>query len=978
MYINARAFLEKVLPWGLDTPAFYNLHWKTTKLDRFGKAIWNSRAYSTVTEMISGLGWIVRLPDARDVYVCMSAQSACDERTSGKGHKYKLGIRGSMNAVALKSLYIDVDVKPGAYKTTEEALAATQKFIADSGMPMPTACVASGSGGFHLHWTLTEALKKDKWQLLANALALCAQTNGLIIDGGCTIDAARVLRVPETLNYKLEPAAPVSLMSLSPGDITLSELAPALKKYIGVTPAGKPVAPLPEMTIPRKAPIIGVSDLAAGIEEVYQPKDIDDVARSCEFIKYALDTNGADYDNPKWFLTLRVAQFCTDGRAVAHDLSSGHAGYSEQATDIEFDRAERDHIERGIGWPSCAKIDAVGSAYCKSCKYFPQGKSPLHFATPEPIAQNQPVKNASMAHTTPHTILNSIPIPYQRDIDGFIWVSIQDEDTGQAVDTKICDYPMIDGWLQDNPWTLHFKTVTSLGKRTKVEFPLAEFGTMGGVGKVLSSHGLVMTDTKIKATKEFLMAWTQHLQQQKDAVVSSTPFGWSFANGKLEGFTYAGRVWSNGSDRPAALSDPTLTSQYSPHGELAPWVTAAKMITDQGRPALDIILASAFAGPLVHFTGREGVAIAAYSSESGIGKTTVLRVAQAVWGHPIKAANGMADTSASVLNKLGRLKHLPIYWDEFKGDRDTESYTKVVFTVSGGKEKNRLNANITQREAGDWQTVLVSTSNDSLVDSIAKQMKSTTAGLYRLFEYPVPPAKSALPEAVVSRMIGELNNNFGCAGLVYAKFLGEHSKRIANDVAMIQDMVGNELKSEKEERFWTATAAVVLAGAKFANECGLTQIDEAALKAFLYDTVANMRELVSDAPTDMKNAMSVSTILAQFLNAMRTRHTLYTDKLNIGAGKPPPRKIVGDTSKLDGIYIQVGVEDRLMRISSTHLSRWMSERDYSRHAFTEALKKDFGVKNYYGRLGSGTTFSGATEYLLEIDLNDKRFASIFE
>lgn len=976
MFNNARAFLQKVLPWG-EPGAFFNLHWKTTKLDRFNKPIWNSRAYLTPDEMLNGLSWVTRLPDAKDVYVCMSAQSKCDERTSGKGNKYRMGIRGTMNAVALKSLYIDVDVKEGAYPTTEDALRAFQKFLQDSGMPMPTAVVATGSGGFHAHWTLVQALKREKWQLLANALARCVQVHGLIADTQCTIDAARVLRVPETLNYKVELPNPVTLLSLSPTDYTLDKLQPALAPHIGVTLPGK--APVETVIVPfeRRTPITGISDLAGGIEEGSNLKDIDDVARSCKFIGHALNTNGADYDNPKWFLTLRVAQFCEDGRAVAHDLSCGHPGYSEADTDAEFDRAERDHVERGIGWPSCAKIDAVGSSFCRSCKFFPQAKSPLHFAYAEtphvaPIQPQIPIPAG--------VIQDTVPAPYARDKDGYIWFAEQDEDTGQSIDIKVCDYPIMDGWLQDNPWVLHFTTVTSQGKKTKIEFPLAEFGTMGGVGKTLSAQGIVLSESKIKLTKEFLMAWTQNLQSLKDSVVSSTPFGWSMANGKLEGFTYASRVWGNGMDRPAALSDPTLASQYSPHGSLDPWVTAAKMITDQGRPALDVILAAAFAGPLVRFTGREGVAIAAYSSESGIGKTTALRIGQAVWGHPIKAANGMNDTSNSVLNKLGRLKHLPIFWDEFKGDRDTEAYSKILFTVSGGKEKNRLNANITQKDAGDWQTALVSASNDSLVDAIARQMKSTTAGLYRLFEFPVLPATtpSPLPEGAVSRMVGALNDNYGNAGLVYAKFIGSEHKRIEAEVAATHDRIATALESLKEERFWTATATVVIMGARYSNELGLTTINEDELEKFLFDTIRGMRGLVSDAPTDMKNEISVSTVLQQFLNAMRTRHTLYTDRINVGAGKPPPRKIMGATDKLDGVYVQIGVDDRMMRISSTFLTRWMSDHDYSRHAFTKALKDDFGVKVTHGRIGSGTTFAGATEYLLEIDMNDKRLANMME
>lgn len=475
------------------------------------------------------------------------------------------------------------------------------------------------------------------------------------------------------------------------------------------------------------------------------------------------------------------------------------------------------------------------------------------------------------------------------------------------------------------------------------------------------------------------MAWTQHLQQQKGAVVSATPFGWSVVDGKTEGFTYAGRVWGDGFDRPAAIPDAVLSKNYSPHGEMDPWMVASKIITNQKRPGLDAILAAAFGGPLVRITGEPGVQMCTWSGSSGVGKTTALRTAQAVWGHPIKAANGLSDTVNSTLNKLGKIKHIPLFWDEFKGDRDMDTFARFGFDLSSGKEKNRLKSDLTQKEGGDWQTMMVSTSNDTLVDAIGRLAKSNTAGLYRLFEYEIlPGTQGKLEQTAVSRAVGRLNENHGHAGLLYAKFIGANYPRIVQEVSDLQDALAREVKSKEAERFWVVTITVILAGAKYANELGLTDIDEAALKEHMLKVLQHMRGLVSETPTDMKNQLSVSTVLAQYLGAMRARHTLVTDRINVAAGKPAPRQIKGDTSKLEDIHVQVGLDDRLMRVSSTHLSRWLAEHEHPRHAFTEALKKEFGVKQTNGRLGSGTTFAGATQYLLEINLNDPRLANVLE
>ncbi len=58
--------------------------------------------------------------------------------------------------------------------------------------------------------------------------------HGLRCDVGCTIDPARVLRVPDTLNFKSQPARPVKLLIMAPTD---HDFETALAKLRGLAPA---------------------------------------------------------------------------------------------------------------------------------------------------------------------------------------------------------------------------------------------------------------------------------------------------------------------------------------------------------------------------------------------------------------------------------------------------------------------------------------------------------------------------------------------------------------------------------------------------------------------------------------------------------------------------------------------------------------------------------------------------------------------
>ena len=950
----ARQFLAKVLPWpDQGETAYCNIHWMSKNAQ--GRKFWGGRAASNLEELLKLLDWTMKQPDILDLYVCMSSQARCEVKTSKRGYSYKNALRSSTDVVALKSLFIDIDVKPDAYPTTADAALALKQFITSTGMPNPTAVVGSGSGGFHVHWVVDRALMQNEWQVLANALAKAAITHQLKCDTQCTVDSARILRIPGTKNFKTDPPKDVKLLAL--GEIAhLDVVRGVLGTYVEV-PA-----------LPQLATKVDNSELTGGIKDAKEV-DIDDVALSCGFVKTALDTGGADYNNPLWFLTTSIATFCKEGRTQAHRMASGHKDYTPERTDELYDRVLQHRKDRDVGWPKCDKIQLSGSAACAACPLANKGKSPLNFTLKVAIAPP--------ANDVPVDVL---PDNYFRNANGIVFRRAVGDD-GTPIAIPVMPYPIFDGWLTDSPWTLHFATKVA-GRLNKVALTFSEIQTRDGLKGLYNDGGIALKEKADKIVKEFLVNWISKLQDTKNAVVSLTSFGWSTAlNGKTDGFTYAGRMWSEDSDRPAAASNPVLQSHYQPKGEIGPWMEAVKLIHAQERPELETILAASFGAPLVRFTGQAGLMLSSYSSESGIGKTTTLKVAQAVWGDPQRAIQGQNDTIMSVLNKIGDLKALPLFWDELKTEEDTNKFVTLAFQLTSGKERSRLTSEVKQREVGTWQTLLVSASNDSLLDPIIRKTKSTTAGIKRLFEFVVTPGtKGQIEQGVMSRAVAKLDNNFGGAGLEYARFLGANHDRIEKEVAAMQDAIVAETEAHNDERFWVATIAVVLMGARYANELGLAEFNETTLKKFLFTIMANMRQEVKDSPNDIKTQMSISNVLAQFLNVMRERHTIKTNRIHAGAGKPAKGSItvLSDTSKLGAVYVQIGQDDRTMRLSKTFFGRWLGEHEYSPHMITKALKEEFGARIINGRMASGTEKASATEYVIEFDLNDPRLMGFIE
>jgi hypothetical protein len=165
-----------------------------------------------------------------------------------------------------------------------------------------------------------------------------------------------------------------------------------------------------------------------------------------------------------------------------------------------------------------------------------------------------------------------------------------------------------------------------------------------------------------------------------------------------------------------------------------------------------------------------------------------------------------------------------------------------------------------------------------------------------------------------------------------------------------------------------------MSGAVYARELQLADIDLAKMEEFLVQTLEEQRKNIISAPVDMHNNDAVSNQLQQFLNAMASRHTLRTNRIHVGQGKPPKNSVavLNDITRLEGIYVQYGADDHLIRISKSYLSKWLELNKYPKHAFLRALEEKFGFKQINGFLGAGTDrVSGAREYILEANVSDK-------
>jgi hypothetical protein len=412
-------FLYRALPWpGDDSPGFINCHWWVTGND--GKATFVNGLPVRTPEEFQAL--VTSLAGRRvDVYMALARQL---ETATKRGNV--VAKRSKENSVALRALFLEIDVKPNGekvYHTLEEAAAGFKAFIAASGMPLPSAIVQSG-GGAHCYWFSERDLTRAEWLPYAEGLKELATRHGLKFDRGLTTDCARLLRVPGTMNYKYDPPRPVELVGMTGKQYNVSTdlafllgVAPGLPAIAPTKPAGPSNHNIEALR--GKVPPLA---LRAIVDDLPPPGDIVDPHRifaegGCPLLQMAHATGGKEFSQGAWNLTTLAATFMANGNALAHRMARGYDGYSHEETEQLWARKNRERKKHGLGWPSC-KAFSNESPVCTRCPHFGKISGPLALSTLNtvpvlPAREAPPIApDAFDAGTAPHADANrALAIP---------------------------------------------------------------------------------------------------------------------------------------------------------------------------------------------------------------------------------------------------------------------------------------------------------------------------------------------------------------------------------------------------------------------------------------------------------------------------------------------------------------------------------------------------------------------------------------
>jgi hypothetical protein len=816
-----------------------------------------------------------------------------------------------------KCFYVDVDWQTATkknkdYASQSEAMVAVVAFIKDIGIP-PSYVVMTG-GGVHVYWALDEAIELEAWRPIAMALKHRVKDFGLKADLGVTADPARILRIPTSTNHKEATPRPCSIKG---GGSTTAVATFREKLQIGTVVA---------FAIPDK--FKENFDEAMAIDAT--PKYFAEIIKDCASAKRNLDEHGEGLDNEQWVQSLRVLTKCVDGELFVHEVSNLGVGYSHAETQETFERLSADE-----GVTSCAMYEGMYPDTCKACPHYQAGRSPIHFGN-----ESTKIVNVATGHT------DTLPPNYIHKNRGtYLMVEEEDEDGNMqkglkhAFDAQISQMVSVHAKTQSGDSVRGVRFVVTQNPHRS---PIAGVYTANidsgmladdrSFQTAISNDGVALMQKEFKEMRTMVMSWRKQLQARAAEVTVPNKLGW-VDGGHRQGFLLGEDLyWDDGSRNAVFIDNKPIVEATKSKGSIEEWRTQVKACISIDHIETNVCIAAAFGSPLVKFFSESCGILSLASASSGSGKTAALTAGASVWGNPKGIMGSQEDTLNYRVGKLGMMNNIPGCWDELRVNMnksdDRQAFNNMVYSAANGSGKGRMNANATLKEVSTWETLIITTSNGGLMDSMARQEgDSTNAGVKRMLEIEVQPLPDKV-DPIFSRKVLE-DHQYGTAGRVYVKWLLDNYEVVKKVCATVEASLTDTMDKPSENRFIRTVASAVIAGAALAKMSGVIDLDSKAVSTYIRGQVSSYIDCINDpVAIGMSSEDSVISTVGDYINqhkkAFVVMEKIPTAKNNLTDTNIKRVAITGVNS---GVMGSIATIDKVLRIPKAQLDSYFDGRD---------------------------------------------------
>lgn len=778
----------------------------------------------------------------------------------------KKEIRKRPNIAALRCFWVDIDIKEEGdhYRSKNEAATDLKGFCQRNGMPTP-AIVDSGYG-LHVYWRMTEAIDPEQWEHYASILKAACVSYGLKADPSRTADCASVLRVPGSVNCKYGTTKPVK--PVVNGDILepMQMMTAIAGCQYDQSKVKTKTSVVDTTGLGARPSYVGQSqalneDAAGGIGIDMTEADPRKVVRKCQQLTWQA-RNPGDVEEPQWYDMVGCLRHAEHGARAVHLLSALYPGYSQTETDDKIQQ----HVDAGVGPTLCETFELHRPGGCDGCPFAGKVSTPLQLgkemkAVAAPVSETPvPSSDAKVEQTLPDP-----PFPFKRVMDksrnevSIAYTVLEGE--GQDEEVVVYEHDIYPERIifdeRENKYVVQVRRFLPRDGWETFTVPLGKFYDKRNLAITLGDLGIMPDIGKVEALVQYMVGYIRELQKHMKSAVVYAQLGWRDQDRFVLGDRVINKDTIDAVDPHRNIVNALGWSE--PRGELAEWRKVMAMYEKPGLESFQFAAGVAWAAPLFLFTNFNGM-IVSMVGEKGCGKSSVMHLVNSVWGHKSHSwVDLQHDTMRAFYNKLGVLKNLPVCYDEVTNLPEDE-LSDLCYAISKGQGRQRLNQDGSAKENfGNWQTMMLTTSNASLHGRLANAKSDASAEAVRVFEYYVPSSMIAKAEA--DENLDLLNYNYGLAGEVYIQEVLKDVDGVRARIKHWTRYMEEHAKVTSGERFWAAGPACVLAGYEIANRLGLTNVDIDRLVSFSVTAINNMRGLVAE------NTRSSTNIVADYMNS---------------------------------------------------------------------------------------------------------------
>lgn len=777
--------------------------------------------------------------------------------------------RKTQNVASISSLWVDLDCdKDKPYPSWKKGLLALLAWVKKENFLPPTHIVLSGSG-LHIYWGLDAAYSLDEWLPVAQAFKRVLAVSGIKADLVRTADAASILRVPRTYNWK-DPAnpKPVKLLYKSKKSYSLQE-------------------------VKNKMPVISLRAVSSKPADVwgtpanFPPGDAELIADKCQQMKLFKEKLGA-VSEPYWRAGLSVLKRCSNADYYIHEWSKGDPRYSAQET--------QQKAERTLGPATCSHFAEVNPDGCTSCQH--KVTSPIQLG----VAEEKKEEKESWRHSK----INSFTV-----VKEGIWLQLQD-----AQPIKVADIPVwvvevrekarLDTDQDQSSILLEWHTLDNRVKRGVVQqsnvYDLRAFRAW------LADHNIMAAIKEVKLFVSYISQYTSKLVKEHGTKEYHEHLGWY-----KEGFVVGNTIVTADGPKKAMVQSSNPISRLSPQGSAKEWAKAVEVLKNPLYAPHAMALLAGFASPIYELA-EVNSAVVSLVGVSGAGKTLSAMLALSIFGNPLHLFQSSTATANSIEAQLSANRHVPYLLDEVT-NYPPQRLAEFIYIAANGQGKSALKRNREFKPAGSWRLTPFITSNFPLLDF--GQTNFQEAHRRRLLELHFD---HAMDKEDAKKLYDAMQAHGGAAGLVYLQEVCKIKDKIPKMFELAMEKIHSFSAVPDANRFcmWTLAAAIV--GGTIAKKLKLIDFDiMQAIKAAIFGLEVAVEELKSPIEMAKEITQEFLTRNSKHISTWTQRNKFSMDKDAIDA---PIARILA--ANLIAIHQSALYEEwQKNRISKSIIKKWL-------------------------------------------------------